>query len=135
MSVLFPRTGGSTKPVAHNVVHADLLHLQQDTGSDLLRNPCHINDSIINAYCDILRPYSSQQNVVIFQVDFLTALTAPKATLPKWLNAPEILKAGALSTVDMILAPFHIAKSLHWTLLVVDVKRGTLRYFDSMQAS
>ncbi|XP_066050277.1 sentrin-specific protease 2 isoform X2 [Chamaea fasciata] len=87
-----------------------------------------LNDKIINFYMGLLVERSKKQGypaVYAFSTFFYSKLSSTSHKgVKNWTKGVDIFKH------DIILVPIHLRS--HWTLLVVDLREKTIRYFDSL---
>ncbi|NXU10100.1 SENP2 protease, partial [Pardalotus punctatus] len=87
-----------------------------------------LNDRIMNFYMGLLVERSKKEGypaVYAFNTFFYSKLSsANHKAVKKWTKGVDIFEH------DVILVPIHL--SIHWTLLVVDLREKTIKYFDSL---
>ncbi|KAJ7317685.1 hypothetical protein JRQ81_003847 [Phrynocephalus forsythii] len=90
-----------------------------------------LNDEIINFYMNLLMERSKQKGlptVHAFNTFFFTKLkTAGYAAVKRWTKKVDIF------SVEILLVPVHLG--VHWCLAVIDFRKKTITYFDSMGGS
>ncbi|KAH0629023.1 hypothetical protein JD844_010766 [Phrynosoma platyrhinos] len=96
-----------------------------------LNNLNWLNDEIINFYMNMLMERSKQKGfptVHAFNTFFFTKLkTAGYTAVKRWTKKVDIF------SVDILLVPIHLG--VHWCLAVIDFRKKTITYFDSMGGS
>ncbi|XP_042306172.1 sentrin-specific protease 1 [Sceloporus undulatus] len=96
-----------------------------------LNNLNWLNDEIINFYMNMLVERSKQKGfptVHAFNTFFYTKLkTAGYTAVKRWTKKVDIF------SVDILLVPIHLG--VHWCLAVIDFRKKTITYFDSMGGS
>ncbi|XP_060097999.1 sentrin-specific protease 2 isoform X2 [Heteronotia binoei] len=92
-----------------------------------LRNQHWLNDVIINFYMNLLVDRNKRPGLpalYAFSTFFYPKLNSEGySAVSKWTKGVDLFQH------DMILVPIHI--QIHWGLLVVDMRRKTIKYFDS----
>ncbi|NXD28990.1 SENP2 protease, partial [Spelaeornis formosus] len=87
-----------------------------------------LNDSIINFYMTLVVERSKKKGypaVYAFNTFFYSKLnSASHRGVKKWTKGVDIFEH------DVILVPVHL--TVHWSLLVVDLRKKTIKYFDSL---
>uniref|UniRef100_A0A8C5U7W6 SUMO specific peptidase 2 n=1 Tax=Malurus cyaneus samueli TaxID=2593467 RepID=A0A8C5U7W6_9PASS len=87
-----------------------------------------LNDRIMNFYMGLLVERSKKEGypaVYAFNTFFYSKLSsASHREVKKWTKGVDIFEH------DVILVPIHLR--VHWTLLVVDLREKTIKYFDSL---
>uniref|UniRef100_A0A7M4EHE4 SUMO specific peptidase 1 n=1 Tax=Crocodylus porosus TaxID=8502 RepID=A0A7M4EHE4_CROPO len=87
-----------------------------------------LNDEIINFYMNLLMERSKEKGlptVHAFNTFFFTKLkTAGYQAVKRWTKKVDIF------SVDILLVPIHLG--VHWCLAVVDFRKKTITYYDSM---
>ncbi|KAM4895428.1 sentrin-specific protease 2 isoform 2-T2 [Sylvia borin] len=87
-----------------------------------------LNDRIMNFYMSLLVERSKKQGypaVYAFNTFFYSKLSSTSHKgVKKWTKGVDIFEH------DIILVPIHLRT--HWTLLVVDLREKTIKYFDSL---
>ncbi|XP_023789215.1 sentrin-specific protease 2 isoform X2 [Cyanistes caeruleus] len=87
-----------------------------------------LNDRIMNFYMSLLVERSKKEGypaVYAFNTFFYSKLSsASHKGVKKWTKGVDIFEH------DVILVPVHLRT--HWTLLVVDLREKTIKYFDSL---
>ncbi|XP_075793458.1 sentrin-specific protease 2 isoform X2 [Pelodiscus sinensis] len=93
-----------------------------------LRNHHWLNDEVINFYMNLLVERNKQQGfpaLHAFSTFFYPKLTSGGyQAVKRWTKGVDLFKQ------DLIFVPIHLR--VHWGLVVIDVRRKTIRYFDSM---
>uniref|UniRef100_A0A8C6YRM0 SUMO specific peptidase 2 n=1 Tax=Nothoprocta perdicaria TaxID=30464 RepID=A0A8C6YRM0_NOTPE len=93
-----------------------------------LRNLQWLNDEIINFYMNLLMERNRQEGypaLYAFSTFFYPKLVAGGyKAVRRWTRGMDLFKQ------DLILVPIHLR--VHWALVVIDVRRKSIRYFDSM---
>ncbi|XP_009072152.1 PREDICTED: sentrin-specific protease 1, partial [Acanthisitta chloris] len=93
-----------------------------------LNNLNWLNDEIINFYMNLLMERSKEKGlpaVHAFNTFFFTKLkTAGYQAVKRWTKKVDIF------SVDLLLVPIHLG--VHWCLAVVDFRKKTITYYDSM---
>ncbi|KFO63258.1 Sentrin-specific protease 1, partial [Corvus brachyrhynchos] len=93
-----------------------------------LNNLNWLNDEIINFYMNLLMERSKEKDlpaVHAFNTFFFTKLkTAGYQAVKRWTKKVDIF------SVDLLLVPIHLG--VHWCLAVVDFRKKTITYYDSM---
>ncbi|KAM6304959.1 sentrin-specific protease 2 [Aegotheles albertisi] len=99
---------------------------REDIGT--LENFCWLNDEVINFYMNLLMERSKKEgypSVHVFSTFFYPKLiSGGHKAVGRWTKAVDIFKQ------DLIFVPIHL--SMHWTLGVIDVRRKSIRYLDSL---
>ncbi|NXO30975.1 SENP2 protease, partial [Cisticola juncidis] len=87
-----------------------------------------LNDRIMNFYMGLLVERSKKEGypaVYAFNTFFYAKLSSTgHKGVKKWTKGVDIFQH------DIILVPIHLRT--HWTLLVVDLREKTIKYFDSL---
>ncbi|XP_029423304.1 sentrin-specific protease 1 isoform X3 [Nannospalax galili] len=87
-----------------------------------------LNDEIINFYMNMLMERSKEKgfpSVHAFNTFFFTKLkTAGYQAVKRWTKKVDIFSA------DILLVPIHLG--VHWCLAVVDFRKKSITYYDSM---
>ncbi|NXK92103.1 SENP2 protease, partial [Formicarius rufipectus] len=87
-----------------------------------------LNDEVINFYMSLLVERSKKEGypaVHAFSTFFYPKLcSGGYQAVRRWTRGVDLFKK------DLILVPIHL--SVHWALLVIDVRKKTIKYFDSM---
>ncbi|NWT61105.1 SENP2 protease, partial [Erythrocercus mccallii] len=87
-----------------------------------------LNDKIMNFYMGLLVERSKKEGypaVYAFNTFFYAKLSSTgHSGVKKWTRGVDIFKQ------DIIFVPVHLRA--HWTLLVVDLRKKTIKYFDSL---
>ncbi|XP_060538823.1 sentrin-specific protease 2 isoform X3 [Pantherophis guttatus] len=93
-----------------------------------LRNQQWLNDVVINFYMNLLVERNKMQRFPVlyaFSTFFYSKLNSMGYNAVKrWTKEVDLFQH------DIILVPIHIR--LHWALVVIDLRRKTIKYFDSM---
>ncbi|XP_032081853.1 sentrin-specific protease 2 [Thamnophis elegans] len=93
-----------------------------------LRNQQWLNDVVINFYMNLLVERNKMQRfpaLYAFSTFFYSKLSSMGYNAVKrWTKEVDLFQH------DIILVPIHIR--LHWALVVIDLRRKTIKYFDSM---
>ncbi|KFQ44682.1 Sentrin-specific protease 1, partial [Nestor notabilis] len=93
-----------------------------------LNNLNWLNDEIINFYMNLLMERSKEKGlpaVHAFNTFFFTKLkTAGYQAVKRWTKKVDVF------SVDLLLVPIHLG--VHWCLAVVDFRKKTITYYDSM---
>ncbi|XP_061492516.1 sentrin-specific protease 2 [Rhineura floridana] len=93
-----------------------------------LRNQQWLNDVVINFYMNLLVERNKQLGfpaLYAFNTFFYPKLsTEGYNAVRRWTKEVDLFQH------DMILVPIHIR--VHWALVVIDMRRETIKYFDSM---
>lgn len=93
-----------------------------------LNNLNWLNDEIINFYMNLLMERSKRKGfsrVHAFNTFFFTKVkSAGYQAVKRWTKKIDIF------SVDLILVPIHLG--VHWCLAVVDFRKKTITYYDSM---
>ncbi|NXH09749.1 SENP1 protease, partial [Bucco capensis] len=93
-----------------------------------LNNLNWLNDEIINFYMNLLMERSKERGlpaVHAFNTFFFTKLkTAGYQAVKRWTKKVDIF------SVDLLLVPIHLG--VHWCLAVVDFRKKSITYYDSM---
>ncbi|XP_053147234.1 sentrin-specific protease 1 isoform X2 [Hemicordylus capensis] len=96
-----------------------------------LNNLNWLNDEIINFYMNMLMERSKQKDfptVHAFNTFFFTKLkTAGYQAVKRWTKKVDIF------SVNILLVPIHLG--VHWCLAVIDFRKNTITYYDSMGGS
>ncbi|XP_060618935.2 sentrin-specific protease 1 isoform X1 [Anolis sagrei] len=96
-----------------------------------LSNLNWLNDEIINFYMNMLMERSKQKGfptVHAFNTFFFTKLkNAGYTAVKRWTKKVDIF------SVDILLVPIHLG--IHWCLAVIDFRKKSITYFDSMGGS
>ncbi|XP_077205313.1 sentrin-specific protease 2 isoform X2 [Paroedura picta] len=93
-----------------------------------LRNQHWLNDVIINFYMNLLVDQNKRPGLP--ELYAFSTFFYPKLNSEGYNAVRKWTKEVNLFQHDIILVPIHIR--LHWGLLVVDMRRKTIKYFDSM---
>uniref|UniRef100_A0A8C8SAQ1 SUMO specific peptidase 1 n=1 Tax=Pelusios castaneus TaxID=367368 RepID=A0A8C8SAQ1_9SAUR len=93
-----------------------------------LNNLNWLNDEIINFYMNLLMERSKEKGlptVHAFNTFFFTKLkTAEYQAVKRWTKKVDIF------SMDILLVPIHLG--VHWCLAVIDFRKKTITYYDSM---
>ncbi|NXJ02271.1 SENP2 protease, partial [Psophia crepitans] len=93
-----------------------------------LRNFRWLNDEIINFYMSLLVERNKKEGypaVYAFSTFFYPKLVSGGyKAVRRWTRGVDLFKQ------DIILVPIHL--QAHWALVVIDVRKKTIKYFDSM---
>ncbi|XP_064930302.1 sentrin-specific protease 2 [Columba livia] len=93
-----------------------------------LQNLCWLNDEIINFYMSLLVERNKKEgypSVHAFSTFFFPKLISEGyKAVRRWTRGVDLFKQ------DIILVPIHLR--VHWALAVIDVRKKTIKYFDSM---
>ncbi|KAM9128014.1 sentrin-specific protease 2 isoform 2-T2 [Pangshura tecta] len=93
-----------------------------------LRNHHWLNDEVINFYMNLLVERNKQQGFPVlhaFSTFFYPKLiSGGYQAVKRWTKGVDLFKQ------DLIFVPIHLR--VHWGLVVIDVRRKTVKYFDSM---
>ncbi|NXJ86933.1 SENP1 protease, partial [Trogon melanurus] len=93
-----------------------------------LNNLNWLNDEVINFYMNLLMERSKEKGlpaVHAFNTFFFTKLkTAGYQAVKRWTKKVDVF------SVDLLLVPIHLG--VHWCLAVVDFRKKTITYYDSM---
>ncbi|NXN37875.1 SENP2 protease, partial [Rhinoptilus africanus] len=93
-----------------------------------LRNLCWLNDEVINFYMGLVMERSKKEeypSVHAFSSFFFEKLTSGGyKAVGRWTRHMDLFKK------DIILVPINL--SLHWALAVIDTRKKTIKYFDSL---
>ncbi|KFO98741.1 Sentrin-specific protease 2, partial [Calypte anna] len=93
-----------------------------------LRTPCWLNDVVINFYVNLLIERSKKEgypSVHAFSTFFYPKLlSGGYKAVGRWTKHVELFKK------DLIFVPIHLRS--HWTLVVIDMRKKNISYFDSM---
>ncbi|XP_039212294.1 sentrin-specific protease 2 [Crotalus tigris] len=93
-----------------------------------LRNQQWLNDVVINFYMNLLVERNKMPGFPVlyaFSTFFYSKLSSMGYNAVKrWTKEVDLFQH------DIILVPIHIR--LHWALVVIDLRRKTIKYFDSM---
>ncbi|NWR81808.1 SENP2 protease, partial [Centropus unirufus] len=87
-----------------------------------------LNDEIINFYMNLLVERSKKEGypaIHAFSTFFYPKLTSGGyRAVKRWTRNVDLFKQ------DLILIPVHLME--HWTLVVIDTRKKTIKYFDSV---
>ncbi|KAM3834848.1 sentrin-specific protease 2 isoform 1-T1 [Vipera latastei] len=93
-----------------------------------LRNQQWLNDVVINFYMNLLVERNKMPGFPVlyaFSTFFYSKLSSMGYNAVKrWTKEVDLFQH------DIVLVPIHIR--LHWALVVIDLRRKTIKYFDSM---
>ncbi|XP_075616843.1 sentrin-specific protease 2 isoform X2 [Balearica regulorum gibbericeps] len=93
-----------------------------------LMNLCWLNDEVINFYMALLVERNKKEGypaVYAFSTFFYPKLVSGGyKAVRRWTRGVDLFKQ------DLILVPIHLR--VHWALVVIDVTKKTIKYFDSM---
>lgn len=93
-----------------------------------LRNLRWLNDEVINFYMSLLVERNKKEGypaVHAFSTFFYPKLiSGGYKAVRRWTRGVDLFKQ------DLILVPIHLR--VHWALVVIDVRKTTVKYFDSM---
>ncbi|XP_042651756.1 sentrin-specific protease 2 isoform X2 [Tyto alba] len=93
-----------------------------------LRSLRWLNDEVINFYMCLLVERNKKEGypaVHAFSTFFYTKLISEGyKAVRRWTRGVDLFKQ------DLILVPIHLR--VHWALVVIDVRKKTIKYFDSM---
>ncbi|KFQ69894.1 Sentrin-specific protease 2, partial [Phaethon lepturus] len=93
-----------------------------------LKNLRWLNDEVINFYMTLLVERNKKEGypaVHAFSTFFYPKLiSGGYKAVKRWTRAVDLFKH------DLILVPIHLR--VHWALVVIDVRKKTIKYFDSM---
>uniref|UniRef100_A0A8D0HLM0 SUMO specific peptidase 2 n=1 Tax=Sphenodon punctatus TaxID=8508 RepID=A0A8D0HLM0_SPHPU len=93
-----------------------------------LRNHQWLNDEVINFYMNLLMERSKKSgfpSLHAFNTFFYPKLNSGGyRTVKRWTKRVDLFKQ------DIILVPVHLR--VHWGLAVIDTRRKSIKYFDSM---
>ncbi|XP_040423503.1 sentrin-specific protease 2 isoform X3 [Cygnus olor] len=93
-----------------------------------LKNLHWLNDEIINFYMNLLVERNKKEGypaVYAFSTFFYPKLiSGGYKAVRRWTRSVDLFKQ------DLIIVPIHL--TVHWALVVIDVRRKTITYFDSV---
>ncbi|NWY58686.1 SENP2 protease, partial [Chionis minor] len=93
-----------------------------------LRNLCWLNDEVINFYLGLVMERSKKEEYIAvhaFSTFFYDRLiSGGYKAVQRWTRNVDLFKQ------DIILVPVHLR--MHWTLAVIDMRKKTIKYFDSL---
>ncbi|KAM6389031.1 sentrin-specific protease 2 isoform 1-T1 [Pluvialis apricaria] len=93
-----------------------------------LRNLCWLNDEVVNFYMGLVMERGKKEEypaVHAFSTFFYPKLiSGGYEAVRRWTRSVDLFKQ------DIILVPVHLRA--HWTLAVIDVRKKTVKYFDSL---
>ncbi|XP_064020785.1 sentrin-specific protease 2-like [Pogoniulus pusillus] len=102
---------------------------REDIGT--LREHRWLNDEVINFYMKLIAERSKKEGfaaVHAFSTFFYPKfISGGYSAVRKWTKGVDLFQQ------DLIFVPIHLR--VHWALVVVDVRRKTIRYYDSMAKS
>ncbi|XP_066478014.1 sentrin-specific protease 2 [Tiliqua scincoides] len=93
-----------------------------------LRNQQWLNDVIINFYMNLLVERNKRPGLPVLYA--FSTFFYPKLNSEGYKAVRRWTKGVDLFQYDMLLVPIHVR--VHWGLVVVDIRRETIKYFDSM---
>uniref|UniRef100_A0A8C3TCD5 SUMO specific peptidase 2 n=1 Tax=Chelydra serpentina TaxID=8475 RepID=A0A8C3TCD5_CHESE len=93
-----------------------------------LRNHHWLNDEVINFYMNLLMERNKQQGFPVLHA--FSTFFYPKLISGGYQAVKRWTKGVNLFKQDLIFVPIHLR--VHWGLVVIDVRRKTIKYFDSM---
>ncbi|XP_074860511.1 sentrin-specific protease 2 [Carettochelys insculpta] len=93
-----------------------------------LKNHHWLNDEVINFYMNLLMERNKQQGFPVLHV--FSTFFYPKLISGGYQAVKRWTKGVDLFKQDLIFVPIHLR--VHWGLVVIDVRRKTIKYFDSM---
>ncbi|XP_067322013.1 sentrin-specific protease 2 [Anolis sagrei] len=96
-----------------------------------LRNQQWLNDVVINFYMNLLVERNKRQGFPLLYA--FSTFFYPKLSSAGYNAVRRWTKEVDLFQHDLILVPIHIR--VHWALVVIDMRRETIKYFDSMGQS
>ncbi|XP_041524730.1 sentrin-specific protease 1-like [Microtus oregoni] len=104
------------------------LQEQEHAVLDSIELHLHLNDEIINFYMNMLMEHSKEKgfpSVHVFNTSFFTKLkTAGHQAVKRWTKKVDVF------SVDLLLVPIHLG--VHWCLAVIDFRKKSVTYYDSM---
>ncbi|NWS78812.1 SENP2 protease, partial [Crotophaga sulcirostris] len=93
-----------------------------------LRDCNWLNDEVINFYMSLVAERGKEEDypaVHAFNTFFYPRLiSGGYISVKRWTKGTDIFKK------DLILVPIH--RKQHWALVVIDVRKKTIKYFDSL---
>ncbi|CAI5775366.1 sentrin-specific protease 2 isoform X1 [Podarcis lilfordi] len=93
-----------------------------------LRDHQWLNDVVINFYMNLLMERNKQLGFPVLYA--FNTFFYPKLSSEGYNGVRRWTKQVDLFQHDIILVPIHIR--VHWALVVIDMRRETIKYFDSM---
>ncbi|CAB3989819.1 sentrin-specific protease 1-like [Paramuricea clavata] len=93
-----------------------------------LRPQTWLNDEVVNAYFHLVaeRSKNSGPKIHTFNTFFYPKLMKTgHASVRRWTKKVDLF------TMDIILIPVHLG--MHWCLAIIDIKRKTFTYYDSLK--
>ncbi|KFP76559.1 Sentrin-specific protease 2, partial [Apaloderma vittatum] len=88
---------------------------------------CWLNDEVINFYMSLLMERSKKEGYPVvhaFSTFFYPKLKSEgQKAVTRWTRGVDLFKQ------DLVLVPIHLG--VHWTLVVIDIRKKTITYFDS----
>ncbi|KAJ6669148.1 hypothetical protein lerEdw1_007957 [Lerista edwardsae] len=93
-----------------------------------LKNQQWLNDVVINFYMNLLVERNKRPGLPVLYA--FSTFFYPKLNSDGYKAVRRWTKGIDLFQYDMILIPIHVR--VHWGLVVVDIRRETIKYFDSM---
>lgn len=93
-----------------------------------LRNYQWLNDVVINFYMNLLVERNKKPGLPVLYA--FNTFFYPKLNSEGYEAVRRWTKGVDLFQYDMILVPIHVR--VHWGLVVIDIRRETIKYFDSM---
>ncbi|XP_049636479.1 sentrin-specific protease 2-like [Suncus etruscus] len=103
---------------------------QRITRGDLqtLRNDQWLNDEVINFYMNLLMERNRKQDYPALYA--FSTFFYPKLMSAGYQAVKRWTKGVNLFDQELILVPIH--QEVHWSLVVIDVRKKSLKYLDSM---
>ncbi|NXM75860.1 SENP2 protease, partial [Serilophus lunatus] len=93
-----------------------------------LKQHCWVNSEVINFYMNLLMERSKKEgypSLHAFSTFFYPKLcSGGYRAVRRWTRGVDLFMH------DLILVPIH--RQVHWTLLAIDVRKKTIKYFDSL---
>ncbi|XP_074045661.1 sentrin-specific protease 2 isoform X4 [Macrotis lagotis] len=90
---------------------------------------CHwLNDEIINFYMNLLVERNKKQGLPVLHA--FSTFFYPKLSAGGYQAVKRWTKGLDLFEQELVLVPIH--RRVHWSLVVIDVRKKTIRYLDSM---
>ncbi|XP_064021137.1 sentrin-specific protease 2-like isoform X1 [Pogoniulus pusillus] len=102
---------------------------REDIGT--LREHRWLNDEVINFYMKLIAERNKKEGFAA--VHAFSTFFYPKFISGGYTAVRRWTKGVDLFQQDLIFVPIHLR--VHWALVVVDVRRKTIRYYDSMAKS
>ncbi|XP_027731055.1 sentrin-specific protease 2 isoform X1 [Vombatus ursinus] len=93
-----------------------------------LKNYNWLNDEIINFYMNLLVERNKKQGLPMLHA--FSTFFFPKLSTGGYQAVKRWTKGVDLFEQELILVPIH--RRIHWSLVVIDVRKKTIRYLDSM---